>query len=204
MEGKKRKDIGRKRAFVSLLAFALILTSAVLPGRWNLQTNVAYAATSGQVTLKAEMEKLNDRTSDKVALTISVQENAEEGMSGLQFKLQYPEEFALLDTEEGDFFEGGVSFFGEKDANPLFCSFGSHGKDGKQEEFTNKASGKLVTFIFEAKTRLTQDKEYSFEILDEKREAFILKANSEEMPETVYFDVVNADTIIYPRSEERR
>lgn len=198
MKRRERKAAGRKKTFALLLAFALILTSAVLPGNENLLQNAAYAATSGQITLEASLTTLNDRTSDKVALTISVQENAEEGMSGLQFKLQYPEEFALLDTEEGDFFEGGVSFFGEKNANPLFCSFGSHGKDGKQEEYTDKPSGKLATFIFEAKTKLTQDKEYSFEILDEKREAFILKSNSDEMPTTIYFDVVNAEPIVYP------
>lgn len=197
MERRERKAVGRKKTFALLLALALILTSAVLPGNENLLRNAAYAATSGQITLEASLTTLNDRTSDKVALTISVQENAEEGMSGLQFKLQYPEEFALLDTEEGDFFEGGVSFFGEKNANPLFCSFGSHGKDGKQEEFTNKASGKLVTFIFEANTALTQEKKYAFKILDEKREAFLLTSGSAGTPETVYFNVVNADTSIY-------
>ncbi len=197
MERRERKAVGRKKTFALLLALALILTSAVLPGNENLLRNAAYAATSGQITLEASLTTLNDRTSDKVALTIGVKENAEEGMSGLQFKLQYPEEFALLDTEEGDFFEGGVSFFGEKNANPLFCSFGSHGKDGKQEEFTNKASGKLVTFIFEANTALTQEKKYAFKILDEKREAFLLTSGSAGTPETVYFNVVNADTSIY-------
>ena len=197
MERRERKAVGRKKTFALLLAFALILTSAVLPGNENLLQNAAYAATSGQITLEASLTTLNDRTSDKVALTIGVKENATEGVSGLQFQLQYPEEFTLIDTQEGDFFEGGVSFYGETDANPLFCGFGSHGSDENREESTGKASGELVTFVFEANTALTQGQEYAFKILDEKREAFLLTSDSAGTPKTVYFNVVNADTIVY-------
>lgn len=197
MERRERKAVGRKKTFALLLALALILTSAVLPGNENLLQNAAYAATSRQITLEASLTTLNDRTSDKVALTIGVKENATEGVSGLQFQLQYPEKFTLIDTQEGDFFKGGVSFYGETDANPLFCGFGSHGSDGNREESTDKASGKLVTFIFEANTVLTQGQEYAFKILDEKREAFLLTSGSAGTPETVYFNVVNADTSIY-------
>lgn len=197
MERRERKAVGRKKTFALLLVLALILTSAVLPGNENFLQNAAYAATSEQITLEASLTTLNDRTSDKVALTIGVKENATEGMSGLQFQLQYPEKFTLIDTKEGDFFKGGVSFYGETDANPLFCGFGSHGSDGNREESTDKASGKLVTFIFEANTVLTQGQEYAFKILDEKREAFLLTSGSAGTPETVYFKVVNADTSIY-------
>ena len=197
MERRERKAVGRKKTFALLLALALRLTSAVLPGNENFLQNAAYAATSEQITLEASLTTLNDRTSDKVALTIGVKENATEGMSGLQFQLQYPEKFTLIDTKEGDFFKGGVSFYGETDANPLFCGFGSHGSDGNREESTDKASGKLVTFIFEANTVLTQGQEYAFKILDEKREAFLLTSGSAGTPETVYFKVVNADTSIY-------
>ena len=197
MERRERKAVGRKKTFALLLALALILTSAVLPGNENLLKNAAYAATSGKITLEANLTTLNDRTSDKVALTIGVKENAAEGMSGLQFQLQYPKEFTLIETQEGDFFKGGVSFYGETDANPLFCGFGSHGSDGNREESTDEASGKLVTFIFEANTVLTQGREYAFKILDEKREAFLLTSGSAGTPKTVYFDVVNADTSIY-------
>ena len=197
MERRERKAVGRKKTFALLLVLALILTSAVLPGNENLLQNAAYAATSRQITLEASLTTLNDRTSDKVALTIGVKENATEGVSGLQFQLQYPEKFTLIDTQEGDFFKGGVSFYGETDANPLFCGFGSHGSDGNREESTDKASGKLVTFIFEANTVLTQGQEYAFKILDEKREAFLLTSGSAGTPETVYFNVVNADTSIY-------
>ena len=87
MERRERKAVGRKKTFALLLAFALILTSAVLPGNENLLQNAAYAATSGQITLEASLTTLNDRTSDKVALTIGVKENATEGVSGLQFQL---------------------------------------------------------------------------------------------------------------------
>ena len=186
MERRERKAVGRKKTFALLLALALILTSAVLPGNENFLQNAAYAATSEQITLEASLTTLNDRTSDKVALTIGVKENATEGMSGLQFQLQYPEKFTLIDTKEGDFFKGGVSFYGETDANPLFCGFGSHGSDGNREESTDKASGKLVTFIFEANTVLTQGQEYAFKILDEKREAFLLTSGSAGTPETVF------------------
>lgn len=197
MERRERKNAGRKKTFVLLLAFTLILTSAVLPGNENLLKNAVYAATSGQITLEASLTTLNDRTSDKVALTIGVKENATEGMSGLQFQLQYPKEFTLIETQEGDFFKGGVSFYGETDANPLFCGFGSHGSDENREESTDKPSGKLVTFIFEANTALTRGQEYAFKILDEKRAAFLLTSCSAGTPETVYFNVVNADTSIY-------
>lgn len=197
MERRERKAVGRKKTFALLLALALILTSAVLPGNENLLRNAAYAATSRQITLEASLKTLNNRTSDKVALTIGVKENATEGMSGLQFQLQYPKEFTLIETQEGDFFKGGVSFYGETDANPLFCGFGSHGSDENREESTDKPSGKLVTFIFEANTALTQGQEYAFKILDEKRKAFLLTSGSAGTPETVYFNVVNADTSVY-------
>lgn len=197
MERRERKAVGRKKTFALLLALALILTSAVLPGNENLLRNAAYAATSRQITLEASLKTLNNRTSDKVALTIGVKENATEGMSGLQFQLQYPKEFTLIETQEGDFFKGGVSFYGETNANPLFCGFGSHGSDENREESTDKPSGKLVTFIFEANTALTQGQEYAFKILDEKREAFLLTSGSAGTPETVYFNVVNADTSVY-------
>lgn len=193
---ERRKSEKNLKSFaVSFLTLALVLTTVLLPvGGVNTQ-NVAYAATEGKVTLETILKTLDETTSDKVELTISVKENATEGVSGIQFNVSYPKEFDLIKKTVGAYFDNGVSFFGPfkgepnvtETARPMFCGFGSHGTDADKREFTDKESGKLVTLVFEANQQLTQGESYEFSILDDR--AFLLKTNENAQPETKYLTI---------------
>lgn len=193
---ERRKSEKNLKSFaVSFLTLALVLTTVLLPvGGVNTQ-NVAYAATEGKVTLETTLKTLDETTSDKVELTISVKENATEGVSGIQFNVSYPKEFDLIKKTVGAYFDNGVSFFGPfkgepnvtETARPMFCGFGSHGTDADKREFTDKESGKLVTLVFEANQQLTQGESYEFSILDDR--AFLLKTNENAQPETKYLTI---------------
>lgn len=195
---ERRKSEKTLKSFaVSFLTLALVLTTVLLPvGGVNTQ-NVAYAATEGKVTLETTLETLDETTSDKVELTISVKENATEGVSGIQFNVSYPDEFDLIEKTTGNYFDNGVSFFGPfkgepnvtETARPMFCGFGSHGTDADKREFTDKESGKLVTLVFEANQQLPQGKSYEFSILDDRLTAFLLKTNEDAQPETKYLTI---------------
>lgn len=195
---ERRKSEKNLKSFaVSFLTLALVLTTVLLPvGGVNTQ-NVAYAATEGKVTLETTLKTLDETTSDKVELTISVKENATEGVSGIQFNVSYPKEFDLIKKTVGAYFDNGVSFFGPfkgepnvtETARPMFCGFGSHGTDADKREFTDKESGKLVTLVFEANQQLTQGKSYEFSILDDRLTAFLLKTNEDAQPETKYLTI---------------
>lgn len=193
---ERRKSEKNLKSFaVSFLTLALVLTTVLLPvGGVNTQ-NVAYAATEGKVTLETTLKTLDETTSDKVEFTISVKENATEGVSGIQFNVSYPKEFDLIKKTVGAYFDNGVSFFGPfkgepnvtETARPMFCGFGSHGTDADKREFTDKESGKLVTLVFEANQQLTQGESYEFSILDDR--AFLLKTNENAQPETKYLTI---------------
>lgn len=196
MERRKSEE-NLKRFAVSFLTLALVLTTLLIPaGGLNTQS-VAYAATEGKVTLETTLETLDETTSDKVELTISVKENATEGVSGIQFNVSYPKEFDLIKKTVGDYFDNGVSFFGPfkgepnvtETARPMFCGFGSHGTDADKREFTDKKNGELVTLVFEANQQLTQGTEYEFSILDDRLTAFLLKTNEDAQPETKYLTI---------------
>ena len=192
---RRESEKNLKSFAVSFLTLALVLTTVLLPvGGVNTQ-NVAYAATEGKVTLETTLKTLDETTSDKVELTISVKENATEGVSGIQFNVSYPKEFDLIKKTVGAYFDNGVSFFGPfkgepnvtETARPMFCGFGSHGTDADKREFTDKESGKLVTLVFEANQQLTQGESYEFSILDDR--AFLLKTNENAQPETKYLTI---------------
>ncbi len=203
-----------KRVLVSLLTLTLVLTASVLPigGR---QQNTAYADTNtntntNPVTLTARLEKSSNKTTDKIELTIGVETIEGLQLSGVQFNVEYPKEFTLIEKEEKDFFENGVSFFGPfkgepgvtETANPMFCGFGSHGTNDEQREYVIKQKGDLVTFVFEANQPLEKEKQYTFFIQDSDEtshpEAFLLTTNAEtNKPETFYYDITNAAEQIY-------
>lgn len=194
MERRKSEE-NLKRFAVSFLTLALVLTTLLIPaGGLNTQS-VAYAATEGKVTLETTLKTLDETTSDKVELTISVKENATEGVSGIQFNVSYPKEFDLIKKTVGAYFDNGVSFFGPfkgepnvtETARPMFCGFGSHGTDADKGEFTDKKNGELVTLVFEANQQLTQGESYEFSILDDR--AFLLKTNENAQPETKYLTI---------------
>ena len=204
MKEIKKKSRYLRKAFASLLVLTLVAATMLYPDAMH-PGGEAYAAESNQVTLTSSLTTVDDTTTDKVAFTISVGANATEGVSGIQFNVSYPTEFDLVSYTPGGFFDNGVSFFGEttekdgvitKAANPFFCGFGSHEKDGVRKEVEDKASGDLVTLVFEANTTLENTKGYSFGLAtgeNDKTEAFLLAADDDSNPNTTYYTVVTSD-----------
>ncbi len=204
MKGIKRQSRHLRRVFASLLVLTLVVATMLYPDAMH-PGDEAYAETvSGQVTLTSSLKALDNTTTDKVAFTISVGANATEGVSGIQFKVSYPEQFDLVSYTAGSFFDKGVSFFGEttetKDgvityaANPFFCGVGSHKDDSDANaEKVTKESGDLVTLVFEANTTLNTVASYSFDLVETDTEAFLLAADSDSGPSTTYYEVVTTD-----------
>lgn len=211
MERREKYSRPLKRVFVPLLTLALVLTTAVIPSDSMKARNMAYADTNtNQVTLTAALVQSADKTTDRVALTIGVETIENLQLSGVQFRVEYPDEFTLIEKEVKDFFENGVSFFGPfkgepnvtETARPMFCGFGSHGTNDEQREYVIKQKGDLVTLVFEANKPLDKEKQYTFSIQDADAtshpEAFLLTTNAEtNKPETLYYDITNAVNQIY-------
>lgn len=196
MEERKGLYICIKKVLVPILTVALVSTSALLISGGLSVGSVAYAA-GDTVTVKASLKSIDSTTTDKVELTVSISENAA-ALSGIQMRIIYPEEFDIIETKDYDFFENGISFFGEDGANPMYCSFGSHGTDVEPRESTDKTSGDLVKFTFKANQILETGKEYTFGIEDKDSnenitlEAFVLKTDEDGYPWTYYLNVVDA------------
>lgn len=213
MERRERRCKALKQVFVSTLTLALTLAISIMPFVSKSTQYKAYAGTAtenGNVTLTANLEKLNAQTTDKVKLVIEVANSKALKLSGVQFRVSYPSEFDLIEKTVGDFFDNGVSFFGPfkgepnvtETARPMFCGFGSHGTDNDPREYVIKQKGDLVTLVFEANQPLNKDTQYTFFIQDEDAtshpEAFLLTTNAEtNKPETLYYDITNAVNQVY-------
>ena len=197
MNQRERPKFHKNRVLMLLLALALVLTSSLFPLGSAYFKNMAYAAEK-TVELSTKLDTLDNGTTNRVAFTVSVSQNARDGVSGIQMLVKFPEEFKLIKTETKNFFTNPFSFFGEEGANPLFCIFGSDGKTEEAIEVETKTGGDLVTLTFEAKQPLEPGTEYAFEICEEGLEAFTLKYDEDtEKPETDYLNIAPASENAY-------
>lgn len=195
---KERKGLYSciKKVLVPILAVTLVFTSALLIPDGLFSGSVAYAA-GDTVRVTASLQIIDSTTTDKVELTVSISENAD-ALSGIQMRIIYPEEFDIIETTDCDFFGNGISFFGEDGANPMYCSFGSHGADGEPSESTTRTDGDLVKFTFEANQILNKGTAYTFGIEEKDSnenitlEAFVLTTGESGNPCTNYLNVVDA------------
>lgn len=196
MKERKKQSRSLRKIFASLLVLTLVAATMLYPDGMRLGDE-AYAGTvSGQVTLTSSLTPLNTTTTDKVKFTVNVDANAIEGVSGIQFNISYPEEFDLVSYTPDEFFDNGVSFFGETTENgparPFFCGFGCHEKNDVRTEKEDKESGELVTLIFEANQTLNTGKSYSFGLAtgnDDKTKAFLVTATGDSNPGTTYYHI---------------
>ena len=207
MERRERRCKALKQVFVSTLTLALTLAISIMPFVSKNTQYKAYAGTAtenGNVTLTANLEKLNAQTTDKVKLVIEVANSEALKLSGVQFRVSYPSEFDLIEKTVGDFFDNGVSFFGPfkgepnvtETARPMFCGFGSHGTDNDPREYVEKTTGNLVSLVFEANKPLSKETNYTFSI--EGTQAFLLTTNEEtQKPETQYYKITNLSGLTY-------
>ena len=203
MKERKKQSRCLRKIFASLLVLTLVAATMLYPDAMH-PGGEAYATESEQVTLTSALEIKDNTTTDKVAFTISVGANATEGVSGIQFEVSYPKEFDLVSYTSGNFFDKGVSFFGETTetedgvityaARPFFCGVGCHKDDsGENAEKVMSESGDLVTLVFEANTTLVTGTSYSFGLADGATEAFLLAADDASNPGTTYYNVVTSD-----------
>ena len=163
-----------KNVIIFIVSLMIVIMWSIFPHGSFFTNNIAFAA-EDEITVTASIKPINSVTTDKVALTVSLKNTNAMQLSGIQMRIIYPEEFNIVEKKDCDFFGGGVSFFGEDGANPMYCFFGSHGTDGKPSEYTTRKSGDLVTLIFEPKNKLDVNKTYTFSIESgDTLEAFVL------------------------------
>ena len=145
-----------KRAFAVLLVFAFILTSLMLPIGGG---EAAYAA---EGDIKLMLDSRIDELNDSLEIAVMLTEMPESGLSGLELKINYPEEFVLKD-ESGEAGVIGEKFTGEEDANPFYVAFGNM---NKATGGIYKETGEIARFSFSLKDtcKLTAGESYNFNI----------------------------------------
>ena len=197
MNQRERPKLYKNRVLICMLTLAFVLASSLFPLGNVYFKNMAYAA-ERTVELSTKLDTLDNGMTNRVAFTISVSQNAQDGVSGIQMLVKFPEEFKLIETETKNFFTNVFSFFGEEGTNPLFCTFGSDGQAEEAIEVETKPGGDLVTLTFEAKQPLEKGKQYTFEICEDRLEAFTLKYDKDTgKPETDYLNVAPASENAY-------
>ena len=145
-----------KRVFAVLLVFAFVLTSLMLP---LVSGKAAYAA---EGDIKLMLDSRTDELNDSLEIAVMLTEMPESGLSGLELKINYPEEFVLKD-ESGDTGVIGDKFTGEEKANPFYVAFGNM---NKATGGIYKETGEIARFSFSLKDtcKLTAGESYSFNI----------------------------------------
>ena len=159
MQKGKEKRMNKehiKRAFAVLLVFAFVLTSLMLPIGGG---KAAYAAEGDiKLMLDSRIDELNDRLEIAVMLT----EMPESGLSGLELKIKYPEEFVLKD-ESGKTGVIGEKFTGMEGTNPFYVAFGNM---NQATGGIYRETGEIARFSFslEENCKLTAGESYNFNI----------------------------------------
>lgn len=197
MKDKKRLYRYTKKATVPILALAILLTAALIPiGAGPLG---AYAAdsTNAQVSLTAvSVDKLNDI----VILAANLDAVPEDGISAVEFRVDYPNMFELVNVEDRNLMgenDKSTGFEGEAGANPYYIAFGSMDQDSNG---VSTKTGELARFTFKVKdnSSLTASVDYNFKLTDIN--AFRLTAGDSSSAQTEYIDVSgnNASYIYIP------
>ena len=197
MKDKKRLYRYTKKATVPILALAILLTAALIPiGAGPLG---AYAAdsTNAQVSLTAvSVDKLNDI----VILAANLDAVPEDGISAVEFRVDYPNRFELVNVEDRNLMgenDKSTGFEGEAGANPYYIAFGSMDQDSNG---VSTKTGELARFTFKVKdnSSLTAGAGYNFKLTDIN--AFRLTAGDSSSAQTEYIDVSgnNASYIYIP------
>ena len=145
-----------KRVFAVLLVFAFVLTSLMLP---LVSGKAAYAA---EGDIKLMLDSRTDELNDSLEIAVMLTEMPESGLSGLELKINYPEEFVLKD-ESGDTGVIGEKFTGMEGANPFYVAFGNM---NQATGGIYKETGEIARFSFSLKDtcKLTAGESYSFNI----------------------------------------
>ena len=104
--GGKKQNKALKRLLSLALTLALVFTLTPLAG--GLVTETAYAD-SGSEAVTVELEKVScDTMNDIVVLMVKVTKNsATDGISGLDFRVNFPDKFELAEIENMNYFGEG-------------------------------------------------------------------------------------------------
>ena len=175
-----------KRAFAVLLVFAFVLTSLMLPLGGG---KAAYAA---EGDIKLMLDSRIDELNDSLEISVMLTEMPESGLSGLELKINYPEDFVLKD-ESGDTGVIGDKFTGEEKANPFYVAFGNM---NQATGGIYKETGEIARFSFSLKDtcKLTAGESYNFNISSANAVVF-------EMEDSDYGSVAKSKRITVDFSE---
>ena len=156
-----------KRVFAVLLVFAFVLTSLMLPLGGG---KAAYAA-EGEIKLM--LDSRTDELNDSLEISVMLTEMPESGISGLEFKINYPEEFVLKD-DGGKTGVIGEKFTGMEGTNPFYVAFGNM---NQATGGIYNDTGEIARFSFSLKDNceLTAGASYNFNISSANAVVFEMK-----------------------------
>lgn len=187
-----------KKAAVPILALAILLTASLIPVGAGLPN--AYAADESMSVQVSLTEVSVDKLNDIVILTANLDAVPEDGISAVEFRVEYPNGFELVNVEDRNLMgenDKSTGFEGEEGANPYYIAFGSMDQDSNG---VSTKTGELARFTFKVKDNisLTAGDSYNFKLIDIK--AFRLTAGDSSSAQTEYIDVSgnNASYIYIP------
>ena len=168
MKEKKRNCIYAKKALVPILALTLVLTATLLPIGVGPPGIFAYATDTAKISLVKVSE---DTLNDTVVLEVNLDTVPTGGISLVEFKVKYPEEFEITKSEILELMGTGENQYvikGQTTANPYYVAQASlvQGDDGVYEG----DGGGIVRLTFAPKdtATLTDDTGYTFTLRDVK------------------------------------
>ncbi len=166
MKKKRKLCQPAKLILTAALAIALVLSPSLLPfGAGTNSADIAYAGLlEAQISLKPiKVDTLND----KLVLAAWLDTTPDCGLSGIEFKVEWPESFKLTKIEDkGLLGEGdkGTSFSSkELTDNPYYIFFGN------MDEATggvSKSTGAIAYFTFEVSGESLGNASYEFSLQD--------------------------------------
>ena len=168
MKEKKRICIYAKKALVPILALTLVLTATLLPIGVGPPVIFAYATDTAKISLVKVSE---DTLNDTVVLEVNLDTVQTGGISLVEFKVKYPEEFEITKSEILELMGTGENQYvikGQTTANPYYVAQASlvQGDDGVYEG----DGGGIVRLTFAPKdtATLTDGTGYTFTLQDVK------------------------------------
>ena len=168
MKEKKRNCIYAKKALVPMLALVLILTATLLPIGVGPPGIFAYATDAAKISLVKVSE---DTLNDTVVLKVNLDTVPTGGISLVEFKVKYPEEFEITKSEVLELMGTGEDQYvikGQTTANPYYVAQASLVQD---EDGVYKGTGGGIirlTFALKDTATLTDDTGYTFTLQDVK------------------------------------
>ena len=176
-----------KKTAVTILALAILLAALLIPVGAGLPN--VYAADESMSVQVSLTEVSVDKLNDIVILEANLDSVPEDGMSAVEFRVEYPNGFELVNVEDRNLMgenDKSTGFEGEEGANPYYIAFGSMDQDSNG---VSTKTGELARFTFKVKdsSSLAAGVSYNFKLTDIN--SFRLTAGDSSSAQTEYIDV---------------